>query len=414
METDTSGLRSGVKLPAGMTGSVVRLAIAQALAGANSTVIYATGAVIGSVLAPRQALATLPISVFVVGMAAFPLPMGVVAHRYGRRMAFLIGTINGVAVGVLAAIAMLASSFWLFCVAMFFGGAYAAVVLSFRFAAVDCVRPENRARAMSFVMAGGILAAVIGTQLVSLTMNLWPLHAFAATFVAQAAVAVVAGAVLSAVRISTPVPTDADASGGRSMLTISRQPAFVLAVLCAVVSYVLMNFLMTAAPLAMRLCGLSQSSANLGIQWHVIAMYAPSFFTGRLIARVGAPRVALSGLLLTGLAAAAGLAGDSTAHFWVALVLLGLGWNHGFVGASALVLECHTPQEKARVQAFNDFIVFGVMAIGSFLSGSLLAAHGWAVILRLSLFPVSVATIGLAFATLIRDQEHADPPSSVS
>ncbi len=261
--------------------NVLRLAAAQALAGANSVVVYATAAIVGEVLAPHRALATLPISVFVVGMAVCTLPAGMIAHRHGRRAAFLAGTGCGVLVGLLAAAAVLLGSFWLLCVATFFGGAYAAVVLSFRFAAADCAPPERRARALSAVMAGGVLAGVVGPQLVTFTMDLWAPYLFAATYLAQAAVAVLAGLILLGVRL--PKPTAAERAGGRPLGAIARQPRFIAAVICGVVSYVLMNFLMTAAPLAMRMCGLSQTTANLGIQWHVIAMFAPSFFTGRLI-----------------------------------------------------------------------------------------------------------------------------------
>src|SRR6185312_9602741 len=319
------------------TGNIARLAIAQALAGANSTVVYATGAIVGNVLAPDKALATLPISIFVVGMAACTLPAGAIARRHGRRVAFLAGAGCGVLVGLLASLAVVLGSFWLFCFATFFGGAYAAVVLSFRFAAADGVPAPRRPRALSLVMAGGVFAGVIGPQLVTHTMDLWPPHLFAATFLAQAAVAAVSALVLLGVRL--PMPTAAEMAGGRPIGVIARQPRFVTAVICGVVSYLLMNFLMTAAPLAMRLCGLSQESANLGLQWHVIAMYAPSFFTGRLITRFGAPRVAAVGLVLIGLAALAGLLGQDISHFWGTLVLLGLGWNFGFVGASSLVLE---------------------------------------------------------------------------
>ena len=175
-----------------------------------------------------------------------------------------------------------------------------------------------------------------------------------------------------------------------------RQPRFITAVIRGVVSYLLMNFLMTAAPLAMRLCGLSQEAANLGLQWHVIAMYAPSFFTGRLIARFGAPRVVASGLALLGAAALAGLLGQDVGHFWGSLVLLGLGWNFGFIGASALVLECHRPEERTRVQSLNDFIVFGTMTAGSFASGGLLTGYGWDTVLLVSFAPLAVAVVALA------------------
>lgn len=382
--------------------NVVRLALAQALAGANSVVVYATGAIVGNTLAPDKALATLPISVFVVGMAACILPAGTIARRHGRRAAFLAGTGLGVLAGLIAAFASVAGSFWLFCLSTFFGGAYAAVVLSFRFAAADGVEPERRPRALSFVMAGGVAAGVVGPQLVTYTMDLWPPHLFAATFIAQAAVAVLAGIVLIGVRL--PMPTAAEIAGGRALSTIVRQPRFVVAVLTGAIAYMVMNFLMTAAPLAMRMCGHSQEASNLGLQWHVIAMYAPSFFTGGLIARFGAPRIVVAGMVLTGASAAAGLAGVDIAHFWLMLILLGVGWNFGFVGASAMVLECHRPEENTRVQSLNDFIVFGTMAVGSFSSGGILTAWGWDMVLWVSFAPLVLAFVALAMKTTSTDK----------
>ncbi len=394
---------SATSLPAGSDaaalrqerGNVLRLAVAQALAGANATVVYATGAVVGEMLAPSKSLATLPISIFVVGMALCTLPAGVVAQRYGRRAAFMLGTGCGVLTGLLAMLAVLYATFALFCAATFFGGVYAAVVLSFRFAAADCAAPARRPRALSAVMAGGVFAGVIGPQLVTHTMDLWSPYLFAATYLAQAAVAAISALILVGVRL--PRPTAAERSGGgRPLGQIARQPRFILAVVCGVVSYLLMNFVMTAAPLAMKFCGLSQEAANLGLQWHVIAMYGPSFFTGRLITRFGASRIVAIGLALTGAASIVGLLGIDVAHFWVALVLLGVGWNFGFVGASAMVLECHRPEEKARVQSFNDFAVFGTMAVGSFLSGGLLTAFGWNTVLWLSFAPLAIAVLALA------------------
>lgn len=374
---------------------VWRLAIAQALAGANSAVVYATGAIVGSMLAPNQALATLPISIFVLGMAACTLPAGAIARRHGRRAAFLIGTGCGVLTGLLAALAMVLGSFWLFCLGTFFGGAYAAVVLSFRFAAADCVPAARRPRALSFVMAGGVFAGVIGPQLVTHTIDLWQPYMFAATFLAQAAVAAVSALVLLGVRV--PMPTAAEMAGGRPLGMIVRQPRFITAVICGIVSYTLMNFIMTAAPLAMRLCGLSQESANLGLQWHIIAMYGPGFFTGKLITRFGAERVVAAGLALTAISAAIGLAGVDVAHFWLTLILLGIGWNFGFVGASALVLKCHRPEERTRVQSLNDFLVFGTMAVGSFSSGGLLTAYGWDIVLWVSFLPLMLACVALSW-----------------
>jgi len=214
-----------------------------------------------------------------------------------------------------------------------------------------------------------------------------------------AAVALLSMGVLAGVRL--PKPTAAEIAGGRPLAVVARQPRFITAVICGAVSYMLMNFLMTAAPLAMKLCGLSQQSANLGIQWHVIAMYGPSFFTGRLITRFGASRVVAGGLVLMGVSALVGLAGIDVAHFWLTLVLLGVGWNFSFIGASTLVLESHRPDEKTRVQALNDFIVFGLMTIGSFVSGSLLSAYGWNVVLAASFLPLAIAVVALMVTTRV-------------
>ena len=366
-----------------------RLTVAQALSGANAVVVYATGAIVGNSLAPSPVLATLPISIFVVGMAICILPSGAIARRYGRRTNFMAGTAAGVAAGLLAAAAIVQQSFWLFCLATFAGGAYAAVVLSFRFAAADGVAPARKARALSLVMAGGVAAGVVGPQLVTFTADIWPDHVFAATFLAQALVAALAALILTGVRL--PKPTEAELSGGRPMSIVALQPAFIMAATCGAVSYMLMNFLMTAAPLAMHLHGHSQVSANLGLQWHVIAMYAPSFFTGQLVARFGAPRITATGLILTALSALIGLSGTGVPEFWLMLVVLGIGWNFGFLGASAWVLECHRPEEKTRVQSLNDFIVFALMALGSFSSGGILGVYGWMTVLWVSFVPLLLA-----------------------
>jgi predicted MFS family arabinose efflux permease len=386
-------LKSSSEALAQERGNVVRLAIAQALAGANATIVYATGAVVGNTLAPDKALATLPITIFVIGMAACTLPAGAVAQRYGRRASFLMGTGCGVLVGLIAALAVLIGSFWLFCAATFFGGAYAAVVLSFRFAAAEGVPAERRPRAISAVMAGGVFAGVLGPQLVTYTMDLWPPYIFVVTYLAQAAVAVICAGVLVGVRL--PVPKRGDATTGRPLAEIARQPRFVAAVVAGVISYLIMNLIMTSAPLAMHLCGLSQNSANLGLQWHVIAMYAPSFVTGRIISHFGAPRVVIAGLILTAFSAAAGLAGMSVGHFWLALILLGLGWNFGFIGASTMVVECHRPEERNKVQSLNDFLVFGLMVVGSFASGGLLNHYGWEMVCWVALPPLLIAAVTL-------------------
>ncbi|WP_226704736.1 MFS transporter [Microbulbifer elongatus] len=377
--------------------NIWRLAIAQALAGANSVVVYATGAIVGNALAPSPVLATLPLTIFVVGMALCTLPAGAIAGRYGRRVAFLGGAAAGIIAGLIAVAAVYlggVSGFWLFCLSAFFGGAYAAVVLSFRFAAADAVAPARKAQALSLVMAGGVAAGVVGPQLVTATMHLLPEPMFVATFYAQAAVAALSAAILLGVRL--PKPSAYAQSGGRPLKVILRQPRFVAAATCGAISYTLMNFLMTAAPLAMHTHGHSTESSNLGLQWHVIAMFGPSFFTGKLIARFSAERVMMVGLLLIGISAAVGLGGMDVAHFWWTLILLGVGWNFGFLGASALVLECHTEVEKTRVQSVNDFIVFGLMALGSFASGGILSAFGWNTVLWVSFLPLAITVVALA------------------
>mgnify|MGYP003581911035 FL=1 len=390
--------------------SVLRLAIAQALSGANTTVVYATAAIIGHLLAPRPGMATLPISVFVIGMALSTLPVGAVARKHGRHAAFFLGNGCGVVSGLLASLALVQASFVLFCIAMLFGGAYAAVVLTFRFAAAECVPAADKPRALSLVLAGGVFAGVLGPQLVTATMNQWPPHAYAATYLCAAAVSVLSALVLRGVRFAGSPAVPATAGAAPSALPITsrpirdvvRQPRFVVAMLCGVVSYMLMNFMMTSAPLAMELCGLPREYSNYGIELHVVAMYLPSFFTGRLIARFGETPIVLAGLALTAAAALVGMSGQTVAHFWWALALLGVGWNFGFLGASAMVLQCHTPQEGPRVQSINDFVVFGTMVIGSFASGSLLSAYGWSTVAALTLPPVVVAAAALLWIGRVR------------
>ncbi|MDB5617382.1 MFS transporter [Tardiphaga sp.] len=381
-------------------GNVRKLAVAQALAGANSAVIFATGAIVGSMLAPSVSLATVPISIYVVGLACGTLPVGIISRAYGRRVAFIIGSGCGAICGVLGALAIFNASFALFCCATFFGGFYGAVAQSYRFAAADGASAAYRPKAVSWVMAGGVFAGVLGPQLVQWTMDIWPPYLFAVSFAAQAVVALIAMALLCTV--DAPKPAPADLHGGRPLLEIARQPRFIAAAICGVVSYSMMNLVMTSAPLAMKMCGLSLSDSNFGIQWHVVAMYGPSFFTGSLIARFGAPRIVAAGLALEAVAAVIGLSGITAMHFWGGLVVLGLGWNFGFIGASALVLESHRPQERNKVQAFNDFLVFGVMAVGSFSSGQLLANYGWGTVNAVVFPPVLLGLGMLALAGFAR------------
>jgi len=380
--------------------NVVRLAAAQALTGANSAVIFATGSIVGATLAPDISLATVPLSIYVVGLAAGTLPTGAISRAYGRRVAFIIGTGCGVLTGLLGAFAILHASFPLFCCATFLGGLYGAVSQSYRFAAADDASAEYRPKAVSWVMAGGVFAGVLGPQLVQWTMDIWPPYLFAFSFVVQALVALIAMAVLSG--IDAPRPAPSALHGGRPLFEIVRQPRFIAAALCGIIAYPMMNLVMTSAPLAMKMCGLTVSDSNFGIQWHIVAMYGPSFFTGSLIARFGAQRIVAAGLLLEAAAAIVGLSGITAMHFWATLVILGIGWNFGFVGASALVLETHRPQERNKVQAFNDFLVFGMMAVGSFSSGQLLANYGWSAVNMVVFPPVLLGLAVLGFASFSR------------
>jgi MFS family permease len=380
--------------------NVVRLAAAQALTGANSAVIFATGSIIGATLAPSVSLATVPISMYVVGLAAGTLPTGAISRAYGRRTAFILGTGCGVLTGLIGSIAILHGSFWLFCCATFLGGLYGAVSQSYRFAAADGASHAYRPKAVSWVMAGGVFAGVLGPQLVQWTMDIWPPYLFAFSFAVQAAVALVAMAILSGV--DAPKPAPADLHAGRPLLEIARQPRFIAAALCGVIAYPIMNLVMTSAPLAMKLCGLSLSDSNFAIQWHIVAMYGPSFFTGALIARFGAPAIVALGLSLEALGATIGLSGITAPHFWMTLVVLGVGWNFGFIGASALVLETHLPAERNKVQAFNDFLVFGTMALGSFSSGQILANYGWSAVNMVVYPPVLLGLAVLGLASLAR------------
>jgi MFS family permease len=364
--------------------NVVRLVAAQALTGANAAVIFATGSIIGAQLAPQMSLATVPLSMYVLGLAAGTLPTGWIARAFGRRVAFMVGTGCGALTGVLGAVAILYGSFLLFCVATFIGGLYAAVSQSYRFAAADGASAAYRPKAVSWVMAGGVFAGVLGPQLVQWTMDVWQPYLFAFSYVVQAVIALIAMAVLWGV--DAPKPKPAERSGGRPLLKIVRQPRFIAAALCGAIAYPMMNLVMTSAPLAMQMCGLSVGDSNFGLQWHIVAMYAPSFITGSLIIKFGAPRVVAAGLILEALGAGIGLTGVTAPHFWATLFVIGVGWNLAFVGASALVLETHQPNERTKVQAVNDFIIFGLMALGSFASGQLLADYGWATV-NLAVFP---------------------------
>ena len=383
--------------------NVLKLAAAQALAGANSTVIMTTGAIVGSIMGPAPQYATIPVTVFVIGTAMGTFPAGWIAQARGRKAAFYVGTSCGFAGGLIGALAIYIGSFALFCVATFIAGFYQAVAHTFRFAATDMASPAFRPKALSWVMAGGVFSGVLGPQMVNWTMDIWQPYLFMVSFFVQGLIAMLCMAVLSTTNLPKPSAAATAAAGkGRPLLEIAAQPKFITAALCAMVSYALMNLVMTSAPLAMRMCGHALSDANWGIQWHVVAMFLPSFWTGSLIQKFGAGRIVAAGLVLTAIAAAIGLMGITVWHFWIGLIFLGVGWNFGFVGASSMVVETHRPEERNRIQAFNDFLVFGTMAVASFSSGQILAYSGWDLVNWVAFPPIIAALLALVVSGALR------------
>ncbi len=357
--------------------NIAVLTAAQALGGASSPIVVSLGGLVGQQLSSDPALVTLPVSLFNLGLALSTLPAAYVMRRYGRRSGYLFGVSFGIASGLVAALGIASASFLLFCLGTFTAGLYAAYVQSYRFAAVDGAEGTLKAKAISWVMVGGLAAAIIGPQLVIWTRDALPGTPFAGSFLSQAALATLAIPVLLLLRSTRPVAGAVRPDTRRPLSQILLSSRYMLAVAAGVVSYGLMTFVMTAAPIAMVGHGHSVGQAALGIQWHVLSMFAPSFFTGRLMVRFGKERVTAVGLLLIGVSGAVALSGLDILHFWASLMLLGVGWNFGFIGATAMVADCHTPEERGKAQGANDFMVFGTVAAASFFSGTLLYASGW-------------------------------------
>lgn len=358
--------------------NVAVLTAAQALGAASPPIIISLGGLVGQSLSSDPALTTLPVSLFNLGLALGTLPAAFIMRRFGRRNGYLLGATFGIASGLIAAFGIGATSFLIFCLGTFTAGFYAAYVQSYRFAATDAATGAMRAKAISWVMVGGLIAAIIGPQLVIWTRDAIPATPYAGSFLSQAALALLVMPVLMLLRAPKAVAAGASSTdSGRTLAQILLMPRFMLSVTAGVVSYGLMTFVMTAAPIAMVGHGHSVDHAALGIQWHVLAMFAPSFVTGYLITWFGKERVTATGLLLIAGSGAVALSGLGLVHFWISLILLGIGWNFGFIGATAMVADCHTPAERGKAQGANDFMVFGVVAAASFFSGSLLHASGW-------------------------------------
>lgn len=353
------------------------LVAAQSLGGASPPIIISLGGLVGQQLSSNPTASTLPVSIYQLGLALSTLPAAWIMNRMGRRAAYVLGAILGVISGVVAAQGIAHGNFITFCIGTALAGFYAACVQSYRFAATDMVPSDEQAKAISRVMIGGLIAAIIGPQVVIWTRDALPATPFAGSFYSQAVLALLALPLLMGLRLPPPQAKSAAAGDARPLGEIARTQQFIVACAAGVVSYGLMAFLMTAAPMAMVGCGHSVGEAAMGIQWHVLAMFVPSFFTGKLIARFGKRPITALGLLMIGAAGALALKGLDIFHFWGSLILLGVGWNFGFIGATALLTECYRPSERAKVQALNDFLVFGTVAVASFGSGQLLHSAGW-------------------------------------
>ncbi len=383
------------------------LATAQAIVGSAAPICFALGALAGHfLLGVDKSLATAPLTGFNVGVAVGALPAAAIVRRMGQRDGFLTGTGLTALGGVIATIALFQSSFWLFAFGLLVVGFGGAFVQQFRFAAADNAPPAFKARAISFVLAGGVFTAMLGPQVVIFTKDLLAPVMFAGAFASLVVLAGIGAIVLAQLRPRPMVEKVAEVtSTGRPLIEIVTRPRFVTALVCAVGSYALMTFVMTGAPLAMVGCGFTSDEATLGISWHVMAMFAPSFFTGRLISRFGASTIVAVGFVLLIACGLVALSGIQLWQFWTALILLGLGWNFGFIGATAIVSECYTPEEKGKVQGFHDFVLFSSVAFGSLMSGAVYNAWGWDMLAWI-LFPFSGICLAMIALQAVFDRRQ--------
>ena len=379
-------------------GTVALLALAQAFTASAGVLAMTVAAIVGAQIAPDKGLATLPIALTVVGTALATVPASLYMQRFGRRAGFLLGALAGVAGGLFSAWAIVNGSFVLFCTGHFLVGVFQGFENYCRFAAAEAASEDWRGRAISWVLLGGVVAAIVGPEMAGRFRDSWPPHTFAASYLAQAGLAFLAGLAVAGVSIAKPARTARDAAR-RPLRAIARQPAFVVAVVGATVGYAVMVAAMTATPLAMLGCGLPVADAVVVIQWHVLAMFVPSFFTGSLVERFGAERVLAAGIALLIVHAAIAASGLAFAHFLSALVFLGVGWNFAFVAGTTLLATSCAPEDRARAQALNEALVFGSVALASFSSGWALAQWDWRT-LNLALLPpligAGVLAIGAA------------------
>ncbi|NNE88176.1 MAG: MFS transporter [Silicimonas sp.] len=351
------------------------LVAAQGIMGAQMPMVFVVGGLAGQALSPNPCFATLPISLIVLGSMLSATPLSAIMQRFGRRTGFFIGAMGGAVGAGLGAWGLLVTSFPLFLLGSLFTGMYMSAQGFYRFAAADTASDAFRPKAISYVMAGGLGAAIIGPQLVKLTADAMVVP-FLGTYLAIVALNVFGSVIFLGLRIPKPPAPTADNKGGRTRRELLRDPRVVVAIICAMVSYALMNLVMTSTPLAVIGCGFSKENAADIVSGHVLAMFIPSFFTGHLIARFGAERIVALGLVILAGAGGVALAGVELSNFFVALILLGIGWNFGFIGATAMLAAQHSPQERGRAQGLNDMVVFGFVTLASLASGGLMNCSG--------------------------------------
>ncbi len=371
----------------------------QAILGAQLPVNIILGGLAGAVLAENRALATLPISIMVLLSMFSTLPMSHFMGRFGRRAGFLVGASAGAMGGLLSARALLVDSFELLLLGAAFTGVYQSTQGYFRFAAADTASPDFKPKAISWVLAGGLLSALIGPEIVRTMGDYFAPVPYAGAYATIVLVNVVGACGLFLLDIPKPPQRVKGAPSGRPLVEILRQPRTIVAIVCAMIAYAMMALVMTSTPLAMTDHGFTSNHAADVVRWHVLAMFAPSFFTGSLIARFGHVPIIALGLVALGVCSAIALTGTDLHQFYLALVALGLGWNFGFIGGTSLLTTTHTLEEQAKVQGLNDFLVLGLVTAASFGSGALLSLFGWNTV-QLAMTPALViAGVALAWLT---------------
>ena len=355
------------------------LVAAQAILGAQMSVSFIIGGLAGQILAPNPCLATLPVSMIVLGSALSARPLARFMQNHGRKAGFMLAVLAGGIGAAVAAAGMWRGSFALFLIGSLMTGFYMAAQGFYRFAATDMASPDFAPRAISWVMAGGLLSAIVGPGIVRATTDLTATP-FVATYIAVIGLNLAGPFLFAFLDIPKPPAPEPGTSEGRPLSEMIRQPQILVAMICAMVAYSLMNLVMTSTPLAVVGCGFAPADAANIVSAHVLAMFAPSFFTGHLIARFGAERIVGLGLAILAGAGAVALSGVELGHFFGALILLGLGWNFGYIGATAMLTRAHTPAERGRIQGFNDAVVFGGVFLASLSSGGLMNCSGGSVV----------------------------------